>query len=243
MHLPSASRSISPTLPLTGQGQNLASTYAGVPFTGTLATFSDADPYAQASNYIATVNDSNGNSSAAAVSSDGSGGFIVTGTLSYSSPGTYSPTVTITDNGGSTLALTDSASVNFAPLSLSASTIHLPQGQTYTGSVGVLSDTAGEYSNADNFAESLGWGDHSTITNLTLAPDGTGQWDVMATALPALPGGTYSVSLSVTETLGGQITTIGAAFTVLAVSATGVRDISCHRRLTMVRHARHRHRS
>jgi hypothetical protein len=96
--------------PLTGSTTNF-SAIAGAPFTGTVATFTDADPNGTASDYAATITWADGSTSAGIITANGSGGFKVTGTHTYAAAGTYAVSVTIKDGSGSTATITDTATV------------------------------------------------------------------------------------------------------------------------------------
>jgi hypothetical protein len=78
---------------------------AGTPFTGTVATFTDANSLASASDFSATIAWGDHTSSAGTVVASGSG-FAVQGTHTYASPVRYTLTITITD--GSHTVLTNS---------------------------------------------------------------------------------------------------------------------------------------
>lgn len=69
---------------------------AGKPLTATVATFSDPDSAATASEYSATINWGDGTSSTGSISGS-AGSFSVTGTHTYKKGGSYTITVTITD--------------------------------------------------------------------------------------------------------------------------------------------------
>ncbi len=74
---------------------------AGVSFKGTVATFTDADPNDTGVDYSATVSWGDGtHSSAGKITSNPGGGFAVTGTHTYTSPGVYTTVVTICDTAG-----------------------------------------------------------------------------------------------------------------------------------------------
>jgi uncharacterized protein (TIGR03118 family) len=94
--------------PLTAQGQPVTA-IPGTAFTGTVATFSDADLNTPAGSFSAMINWGDGSATTAGVvTSTGSGSFSVSGTHTYTVAGTFSLTVSITDNdtshdsGGST---------------------------------------------------------------------------------------------------------------------------------------------
>ncbi len=77
------------------------------------ATFTDADPNGQVSDYSATVKWGDGNTSTVQVTKNPAGkGFELSGTHQYASQGTYSMTLTITDSGGSQVTLTVTITVS-----------------------------------------------------------------------------------------------------------------------------------
>src|SRR5262249_52890533 len=109
--------------PLTAAGTNVTPP-EGAAFTGTVATFSDADAAAKASDFTATITWGDGHTSAGTVAAGANGGFTVSGTNTYAREGTYNISVTITDNnttndpGGSTATATGTATVSDAPLAV-----------------------------------------------------------------------------------------------------------------------------
>jgi hypothetical protein len=74
----------------------------GQEFSGTVATFTDADPAGVSADYTATINWGDGSThSSGFVQPNGLGGFTVTGSHTYAEAGTYgNVSVTITDNDG-----------------------------------------------------------------------------------------------------------------------------------------------
>jgi hypothetical protein len=82
----------------------------GTPVSGTVATFTDPDTAATASEYSASIKWGDGNESTGTISGS-SGSFSVSGEHTYSSAGSYTITVTITDvdNESNTATVTDSA--------------------------------------------------------------------------------------------------------------------------------------
>src|SRR5262249_32472108 len=78
---------------------------AGVSFTGPVATFTDANPFAKLSDFSATVTWGDGTATPGAVSGSASTGFMVTGPHTYAKAGSYPTTTSITDvDGASTIA-------------------------------------------------------------------------------------------------------------------------------------------
>ena len=85
--------------PLTASAP--ATNMASSSFSGTTATFTDANPTATVADFTATIDWGDGSSSAGAVSAAG-GGFAVAGTHSYAHTGSFTIKTTIADDGGST---------------------------------------------------------------------------------------------------------------------------------------------
>ena len=74
-------------------------------FTGSVATFTDANPFGKVSDFSATVTWGDGTATPGVVSAGPSGGFVVTGPHTYATVGTYPTTIAITDvDGASTTA-------------------------------------------------------------------------------------------------------------------------------------------
>jgi hypothetical protein len=80
---------------IAATGQNLHLT-AGTAFTGTVATFADADPLG-ATSFRATIVWGDGSFSTGSVTASGGGGFVVIGTNTYQHGGTYPVLVKIMD--------------------------------------------------------------------------------------------------------------------------------------------------
>jgi hypothetical protein len=78
----------------------IATTVAGRVFNGEVARFSDADPLAVATDFTATINWGDGHLTNGQITSDGSGGFSVSGTNTYATPGQFPVSVDIFDFGG-----------------------------------------------------------------------------------------------------------------------------------------------
>lgn len=85
------------------------------PVSGTVATFTDANPAAAAADFTASIAWGDGSTSAGTVSGSAGGPFSVAGSHSYAEDGTYPISVTITDDGGSRAAATSTASIADPP--------------------------------------------------------------------------------------------------------------------------------
>jgi hypothetical protein len=92
------------------------STNAGVPFSGVVASFSDADPGAVAGDFSATINWGDGTTTTATaanggIAANGFGAFSILGTHTYSQANSYAIHITVTDAGGSSAVATSTAAV------------------------------------------------------------------------------------------------------------------------------------
>jgi hypothetical protein len=101
--------------PLAASGVNVTAT-AGVPFTGAVATFTNADPFGSAASYAAVITWGDGTSSAGVVSGSGST-LSVSGSHTYALPGDPAVSVQISHDLGYTTTATvgASAAVGQAP--------------------------------------------------------------------------------------------------------------------------------
>jgi hypothetical protein len=94
--------------PLSATGVNFLAP-AGGPYGGPVATFANPDPFASAASYTATITWGDGSSSAGLISDNGDGTFSVSGTHTYTDPGSYAVAVQLSHNlGFTTPAMTGS---------------------------------------------------------------------------------------------------------------------------------------
>lgn len=94
---------------LLGGGTDMA------PVSGTVATFTDANPAATTADFTATISWGDGSTSTGTVSGPAGGPFSVAGSHSYAEDGTYTIGVTIADDGGSQATATSAASIADPP--------------------------------------------------------------------------------------------------------------------------------
>ena len=102
---------------------------AGSGFGGGLATFTDADPGGNLSDYTASINWGDGRSGAGTIS--GPGPFAVNGSHTWAKPGTYTVTVHISDAGGA--AASTHFAVHVAQRALNASVKLSSTGRLFAG--------------------------------------------------------------------------------------------------------------
>ncbi len=167
-----------PTPPVLQEGQ----TVAGVPtFSGTVATFTDANPAAPLSDFTATINWGDGVTNNGVVTGPVAGVFSVTGAHTFEE-GKYPVSVFIKDDGGAsatavtTFTITDPAPVA-APIS--PSTIHPVEGQAFTAPVGAFTDP-NLIAPVSDFSATINWGD-ATLTSGTISQLANGTFIVTGT--------------------------------------------------------------
>jgi hypothetical protein len=85
---------------------------AGLTFNGLVATFSDLDPNGVAGNFTSTIDWGDGHVSPGVISANANGGFNVSGSNTYAGGGNFPVTVNIADFLGSSLAITNVATVS-----------------------------------------------------------------------------------------------------------------------------------
>jgi hypothetical protein len=103
--------------PLTAMGINFAAT-AGAPFTGVVASFTNADPFGGPGSYTATITWGDGNTSAGTISDAGGGTYLVTGSNTYADPKQCSVQVLIQHKLGYTTPATAYATATVSSLGL-----------------------------------------------------------------------------------------------------------------------------
>ncbi len=181
---------------------------AGLPVSGTLATFSDTGNGRTASSYTATVQWGDETSSAGTVTDDGSGNFAVEGTHTYASSGNYVVTVALTDTDGDTWAAV-SANPSILITALAIGNLHVESltvtaHTAFSGTVGTFVSDAGAPS--ELFAVTIDWGDGTTSTGVVTAGDvvngmilGSNQQRTftVAGAHTYTAAGTYTIGLTI----------------------------------------------
>ena len=153
--------------PLAASGLTIQAT-EGLSFSGTVATFTDADPNGAVGDYTATIRWGDGTSTTSgSIAADAVSGFDVNGTHTYADLGTYTITVTITDGSGestvthSTATAKSTADVSDADLNATGTTITPVEGASFTGVVATFTD-ANPGNHTGDFSGTITWGDGST---------------------------------------------------------------------------------
>jgi hypothetical protein len=165
---------------ITATGTTVSAT-EGTSFNGTVATFSDPDAFATASEYTASIDWGDGHSSAGTVSGS-SGSFAVSGEHTYAEEGTFTVTVKITDVDNSTNSATATSTAKVADAALS-STCAAPSTstQSFAGPTATFTDADPGGMQPPDYSATIEWGD-SSISAGTIPPGvGHGPYTVNGT--------------------------------------------------------------
>jgi len=181
----------------------------GKPLTGVVATFSDANPSATATDFSAAIAWGDGQSSAGTVAFDAaSGRYTVTGSHTYAEEGSVLVSVTVRDTGGTTVTASGSVVVDDAPLSSQARDVAAVEGTPFSGTLAGFSD-ADPSATAGDFLASIDWGDGTSSAG-SVAADGLGGFRVSGAHTYAEEGN-YTVALKVSDAGGATARATGTA--------------------------------
>jgi hypothetical protein len=199
--------------PITATGVPVTAT-EGIAFNGTVATFTDPDTNATASEYSATIDWGDGSpTSAGTVSGPTAGTFTVTGSHTYADEGVYTTTVVITDSdtASNTKTVTSTATVGDAALTSGPPVpIIATEGMAFSGTVvGSFSD-ANPGATAADFTATIHWGDGSPATVGVVAGPTGGPFTVSGSHTYAEEG-PYTITVTVTDDGGSSATLTGTA--------------------------------
>jgi hypothetical protein len=209
--------------PILANAAPLAGTEGGA-IDGTVATFTDPDPDAQASEYVATVDwgDGSSPSQGATIVKNPDGTFSVQATHTYAEEADYSPTVTITDtdNAFNTAVVVDSSTVWDAILSPGwPGDLTGTEGTSLNGIVGSFADANPDATAAD-FTATVAWGDGSQSTG-TVEQNPDGSFSV-AGSHTYREEGVYVTDVSIEDDGGSSTSVLGQVVVGdAALTATG----------------------
>ncbi len=197
--------------PLTATAKTFTPT-EGIAFTGTVATFTDADPGGTATDYSTTIAWGDGTTSAGTVVYDSVNHvFDVNGTKTYPDESTYLVSVTIKDAGGASASTTSTANVADAALTPTALSLSIPEDSTFSGTVATFTDANPSLTTGD-FAARITWGDGDWSPGAITYNSSTHVYSVGGSESYASEG-TYAVSVLITDS-GGSSATAASTLTV-----------------------------
>jgi ELWxxDGT repeat protein len=174
----------------------------GQPFSGVVATFSDPNPAAAATD-TASISWADGQTSAGTVTALGGGRFAVSGSHTYAHAGTYEVGVQIGPAVGGSLSAAAAITVADQPFWATRTFLHVAQWQPVTGVLGTLTDL-NPLASAGDFTATIDWGDGSKSAG-TLRPAGQGTFNITGAHTYALAGA-RTLTVTVTDE-GGRTTT------------------------------------
>ncbi|HEX7378698.1 MAG TPA: DUF4214 domain-containing protein, partial [Pirellulales bacterium] len=170
----------------------------GSTFSGTLATFTDANPNASTADFTADVDWGDHSTVIAGRPqiSESNGTFTVTSSHVYAEEGGYTATVTITDVGGATATAKPVVNVVDAALNVTAATITATATNVFDGTVATFTDPGGAEPLTD-YSASVHWGDNTSATPAAISgPDAAGDFTITGSHTYAAPG-TFSATVTV----------------------------------------------
>jgi hypothetical protein len=178
------------------------------------ATFTDANPGDHSADMTAVITwGDNGPTSAGTVSYSG-GVYTISGAHTYAEEGSYSISVAVSDDGGSSTTINGSATVADAPLtgSTAATATGGVENLRAATLVGATFTDANTGAPASDFTTSINWGD-STPLDTSATVSGSGGSYSVAGAHQYAEEGTYNFTITVSDD-GGQTATITGSTTV-----------------------------
>jgi hypothetical protein len=197
-------------------------------FNDAVATFEDDNPSAGPGDFTATIDWGDGSSPTAGTIGFNSGAFVVIGQHTYADEGSFTATVTISDQppGTGTATATDTATVNEADsLAGTPATFSAPSGVSFTTTVATFTDTLTS-AVAGDFTATIDWGDATTSAGTVSG--GSGSFQVSGTHTYA-GAGTFPVQVTLSDDAPGTATATvtstarvaaGLAVTAVNISAT-----------------------
>jgi hypothetical protein len=186
----------------------------GKSFSGTVATFTDPDANATASEYSATITWGDGSTSTGSITGSG-GSFTVTGSHKYGEEGSNAVSVTITDADNTSNAATASTTAKVADAALhGTSGSPTRTGTNVSGTVATFTDDDPGGTVSD-YTASINWGDGTTTTGTVTA--GTGKFNVGGSHTYT-KSGTFVVTVTIKDK-GGSTTTASESVTIKIAAA------------------------
>ncbi|OYV85866.1 MAG: hypothetical protein B7Z73_12740 [Planctomycetia bacterium 21-64-5] len=155
--------------PLSGKAVGMMATPQAT-FNGIVATFTDGNSLAKATDFTAAIDWGDGTSGPGTVSV-AKDGFEVSGSHLYASSGTENVVVSVSDVGGSKVTITSSATVAPSSIDASGATVSATEGAAFNGVVATFTRGDGSAPALD-FTAKIDWGDAQTSA-ATVTESGT----------------------------------------------------------------------
>jgi Aspartyl protease/FG-GAP-like repeat len=190
----------------------------GRSFSGKVGSITDANPMGAATDFTATIDWGDGQSSAGVVTSTGGFGFAINGTHSYLEEGPFTIKVTATDDGGSSGSSSQAITVSDAPITVGVVPVTgVVEGTSFNGIVGHFTDADPNGAVAD-YTATIYWGDGTNSAG-TISANPKGGFDVSGGHSYALMG-TYNYGVEVKD-IGGAANGDGGTLAVYDAPLSG----------------------
>jgi uncharacterized protein (TIGR03118 family) len=211
--------------PLSAAAVTISSTEHAT-FSGAVATFTDADPNGTLADYSATIDWGDGSgTTTGSITSNGMGGYFVSGSHSYAEGGTYHVGVLVNDSGGAGAGAISTANVaDFALHATAGPAIQGTEGDVFSGTVATFTDDDPDGGSAGEYNVTIDWGDGTTSSGTVTG--GSGAFTVTgnhtfadeSTAVNAViddaGGSTASASVNATVADADSLSGVGSSVTV-----------------------------
>jgi len=205
--------------PITASGMSFSAT-EGTSSSGPVASFTDPDTAATASEYSATIDWGDGSPlDTTAAITGGAGSFNVLGTHTYSDEGSNAVTVTITDADNTSNSATANGAANVGDARLGSTCATSPVSSTsFSGNVANLTDANSQATKAD-FTATISWGDGSSSAGTVSGP--TGGPFMVSGGHTYSSTGPDSISVAVSDDGGSTTSVSGCTVLIFAFAPTG----------------------
>jgi hypothetical protein len=171
----------------------------GKTFSGSVASFADADLSAAPAEFKATIDWGDGTSSAGTVSERARGAFAISGSHVYTHEvPALSTKIVIGRNGGETITVSATGSVADAPIQLSPGPVSTPLGRVVNGLIVATFKHAGDET-ASFFTAIIDWGDGNSSTGSIAESNGVFQ---IAGSHTYAKAGHYALKVAVSDMAG-----------------------------------------
>lgn len=178
----------------------------GASFSGFVANFFDSDTSKTSASFTTTINWGDGTTSAGTIAG-GSGSFTLSGQHTYADEGSFTLSVTVSENAPGTATSTSSATATVAEADALSGTpviFNSVAGTPFTGVVANFSNT-NTTNAASDFTATIDWGDGTAVATGTVTGSG-GAFQVSGTHTYAAPG-TFSVAVTLSDDAPGTAAT------------------------------------
>jgi YD repeat-containing protein len=181
----------------------------GVTFSGTVASFTDSGGLETGfTGWNSTINWGDTSTSSGSLVAGSGNTFLVGGTHQYREEGSYTVSVSVTDEGGSTATVTGSVTVVDAPLSLTVTpAVAATETQSWSGTVASFADP-GRNDGDGRYTVTITWGDNQSGSGTaTVVGDHV---DITGSHTYAEEG-SYTLSVAVADEGGSTLVATGTA--------------------------------